>query len=178
MDNLYIQKVLSGDRHAFRYFIRTYKDMAFSVALSLTKQTDQAEEVVQEAFIQAYLSLRSFKGDSKFSTWFYRIVVNCYYKSLRGRPPNSAVEFDAEVHDVYYNEDLLDQIIKIENKEAVNRALLLLPGNESLALRLFYLEEASIQEITQITGRTTSNVKVLLYRGRKRLREELTKLLK
>ena len=64
MDSLYIDKVLSGDSHAFSYFISNYKDMAFSVSLSIVKNELLAEEAVQEAFIQAYLSLRSFRSSS------------------------------------------------------------------------------------------------------------------
>lgn len=178
MDNFYIKKVLSGDRNAFRYFIRTYKNMAFSIALSLTKQEEQAEEIVQEAFIQTYLSLSKFKGNSKFSTWFYRIFVNCGYKHLRKNSAAKSIELDVEVHDITSNENLFDEISKKEHKEAISEALLLLPANESLTLRLFYLEEATIQEISEITGWKTNNIKVILYRGRKNLRQKLVEIIK
>lgn len=177
MDNLYIEKVLSGDRHAFRYFIQTYKDMAFSVALSVVKQEHLAEEIVQEAFLQCYLSLSNFRKQSKFSTWLYRIVVHCAYKSLRKKSV-SMVELEVEVHDVELEENALTKLMQEEQKQLIHEALLRIPANESLGLRLFYLEEASIQELCEITGWTMANAKVILFRARKRLYAELNKLMK
>ena len=83
MDKLYIDKVLAGDLYAFNYFLKTYKDMAYSVAISIVKQEHLAEEIVQDAFMICYQSLKNFKGESKFSTWLYRIVVNCAFGTLR-----------------------------------------------------------------------------------------------
>ncbi|UCG28276.1 MAG: sigma-70 family RNA polymerase sigma factor [Bacteroidales bacterium] len=76
MDELYIDKVLNGDIDAFRYFVQQYKDMAFTIAVSILKQEFDAKDAVQDAYITAFRKLRSFKGKSKFSTWFYRIVIN------------------------------------------------------------------------------------------------------
>ncbi len=177
MDNLYIDKVLAGDRHAFRYFIHTYKDMAFSVALSLVKQEHLAEEVAQEAFLQAYLSLRSFKRQAKFSTWLYRIVVRCGYKMLQ-KNSISSVELQLDVHDQAYEETAFDHLLQEEQRQLVNEALLRIPANESLAIRLFYLEELSLQELCEITGWTIANVKVVLFRARKRMYQELSKLMR
>src|SRR5690606_7311539 len=98
MNNIYLDKILSGDRHAFRYFISTYKDMAFSVAISMVKNELFAEEVVQDSFVEAYLSLASFKKQAKFSTWFYKIVVRTAYK-YRQKNKISDIEFVIEKHD-------------------------------------------------------------------------------
>jgi len=174
MDNLYIEKFLSGDGHAFRYFIQTYKDMAFSVALAVVKQEHLAEEVAQEAFVQCYLSLANFKKQSKFSTWLYRIVVHCAYKSLRKK----SVELELTCHDVGFEDNAFTKLVREEQTQLLNEALLRIPANESLALRLFYLEEVSIQELCEITGWTHANAKVVLFRARKRLYSELTKLMK
>jgi DNA-directed RNA polymerase specialized sigma24 family protein len=149
MDRLYIEKVLAGDLHAFNYFLKTYKDMAYSVAISIVKQEHLAEEIVQDAFMICYQSLRNFKGDAKFSTWLYRIVVNCSFGALRK-----------------------------EREHLVQEALLKLPSNEALALRLFYLEELSILEVTQVTGWTETNIKTILHRGRKHLYTVLSKSMK
>ena len=76
MDELYIERVLNGDVDAYRYFVQQYKDMAFSVAVSVLKSEFEAKDTVQESFIIAFRKLKSFKGNSKFSTWFCRIVIN------------------------------------------------------------------------------------------------------
>lgn len=177
MDQIYIDKVLAGDPHAFRYFLNTYKHMAYSVAHSIVKQEHLAEEVVQDAFMHCYQSLGNFKRQSKFSTWFYRIVVNCAFTSIRRRKPES-ITFDMEAHDVPWDESTFDQLLIKEQKQLIQDALLMIPANEALALRLYYLQELSIQELCDITGWTESNTKVILFRARKHLYGTLKKLMK
>lgn len=174
MDSLYIDKVLSGDSHAFGYFISNYKDMAFSVSLSIVKNELLAEEATQEAFIQAYLSLKNFNANSKFSTWFYKIVIRCSYK-LISKNNMMQVEFDVNHHDAEIDENALQTLLIEEQKQMINEVLMKMPSNESLALRLFYLEELSVQELCEITGWTIANSKVILHRARKRMAYELNK---
>ncbi|MEX0290363.1 MAG: RNA polymerase sigma factor, partial [Flavobacteriaceae bacterium] len=78
-DQHYIDRALSGDTRAFEVLIENYKHMVFTLALKMVKNREDAEEVAQDAFIKAYSALSTFKGDSKFSTWLYKIV---YYRSL------------------------------------------------------------------------------------------------
>lgn len=177
MDKLYIEKVLAGDSGAFRYFLETYKDMAYSVAISIVKQEHLAEEIVQDAFMICYQSLRNFKGESKFSTWLYRIVVNCSFGALR-KMKNNMQEFNVEVHDIAFNESAFQILEKKEKEYLVQEALMKLSANEALILRLFYLEELSIQEVREVTGWTETNIKTILHRGRKHLYTILSKLMK
>lgn len=151
--------------------------MAFSVALSIVKEEHLAEDVVQEAFIKCYQSLSSFKGKSKFSTWFYRIVVHVAFNAIRHKKLE-LVNFDLSHHDMPYDDSVLDEIIEHERKEMINDALTILPARESVALRLFYLEEQSMDEIQEIMGWTLSNTKVILYRARKNMHIILSQLIK
>ncbi len=148
--------------------------MAFSVAISIVKNELLAEEAAQEAFVQAYLSLSTFKKQAKFSTWFYKIVVHCSYKLIQKRPIQQ-VELDILNHDIEFDENALQNMIEEEQKQIINEVLMKLPSNESLALRLFYLEELSIQELCEITGWTNTNAKVILHRARKKMAIELNK---
>ena len=75
-DDEYIRRVLSGESNAFRFLIEMYKDMAFNIAVSIVKDDQFAEEVVQDSFLKAFNGLKSFQNKSKFKSWFYRIVVN------------------------------------------------------------------------------------------------------
>jgi RNA polymerase sigma factor (sigma-70 family) len=177
MDRLYIEKVLAGDLHAFNYFLKTYKDMAYSVAISIVKQEHLAEEIVQDAFMICYQSLRNFKGDAKFSTWLYRIVVNCSFGALR-KSKGTIQEFNLEEHDMSFDQSAFHLLERKEREHLVQEALLKLPSNEALALRLFYLEELSILEVTQVTGWTETNIKTILHRGRKHLYTVLSKSMK
>ncbi len=176
MDDIYIKKVKNGDVEAFRYFIRQYQHMAFSVALSVVKDEFLAEEVVQEAFINAFNKITSFKGQSKFSTWLYKIVINKAFRSVEKEKKWTFSEVD-ENGPVEY-EDSLDKMGKDERVFYINETLKLLPAKESLSLRLFYLKEMSMDEIKEVTGWSLSNVKVILHRARKRFYGEINTMLK
>jgi RNA polymerase sigma factor (sigma-70 family) len=172
VEELYIKKVLNGDTEAFRYFVTTYKDLAFSVAVSIVKDEFTAADVVQESFVKAFENLKSFKGKSNFSTWFYKIVINESFKIVQRRK-------------VQYTDSLieLEDVSKDELKDAdqkfyVNEVLKIMSPNESLVLRLFYLNENSVKEICEMTGWDESKVKVTLHRARKSMEEKLGKLLK
>lgn len=151
--------------------------MAFSVALSIVKEEHLAEDVVQDAFIKCYQSLSSFKGKSKFSTWFYRIVVHVAFNAVRHKKLD-LVNFDLSHHDMSHGDSVLDEIIEHERKEMINDALTILPARESVALRLFYLEEQSMDEIKEIMGWTLANTKVILHRARKNMQIILSQLIK
>lgn len=151
--------------------------MAFSVALSIVKEEHLAEDVIQDAFIKCYQSLSSFKRKSKFSTWFYRIVVHVAFNTIRHKKLD-LVNFDLSKHDISHEDSVLDEIIAHERKEMINDALTILPARESVALRLFYLEEQSMDEIQEIMGWTLANTKVILYRGRKNMQIILSQLIK
>lgn len=177
MDQVYIDKVLAGDPHAFRYFLKTYKDMAYSVAMSVVKQEHIAEEIVQDAFMICYQSLSNFQRKSKFSTWLYRIVVNCSFRVLR-KQKNNYDSLDEKSHDIEFDESAFSQLIKKEREQLIQESLLKISANEALALRLFYLEELSMAEMREITGWTETNIKTILFRARKSLYNVLSKLMK
>lgn len=172
VEELYIKKVLNGDTEAFTFFVTQYKDMAFSVAVSVVKDEFTATDVVQEAFVKAFENLKSFKGKSKFGTWFFRIVINESYKVVQ-RNRVKYTNLEPELED-FQNNNLKEQ----EQKFYINEVLRILPANESLVLRLFYLNENNIKEIQEMTGWNESKVKVTLHRARKSMEMRMKKLLK
>lgn len=178
MDDLYIKKVLDGDTEAFRYFVSQYKDMAFTLSMSVVKNEFVATDVVQEAFMKTFQNLKKFKGNSKFSTWFYRIVVNESIKVIRKKGEQS-MDLDNSHHLHPVSEpSAIDQMKELEREYHINEILTRLAAGESLVLRLFYLNENSIAEICEITGWSESKVKVTLHRARKNMEKQLTKKLK
>ncbi len=172
LEELTIKKVLNGDTEAFRYFVTAYKDLAFSVAVSVVKNEFTAADVVQESFVKAFENLKSFKGKSKFSTWFIRIVINESFKSVQKKKVHYT-DLVIELEDIQK-----DELKDADRKFFVNEVLKILSPNESLVLRLFYLNENSIIEICEMTGWNESKVKVTLHRARKSMEEKLRKLLK
>lgn len=169
--------VLDGNTDAFRYIVREYKDDAYTLAFSVMKDEILARDVVQVAFIKAYKGLDTFREESKFSTWFYRIVINEAFnqrKKEKNRPGATEkippTEITEEIEHVFSNMEKEDQ------RHYISKALMQLPGKYSLVLQLFYLEEFSLKEISNITGWTNSNTRVLLHRARSEMKKMLTDL--
>lgn len=169
MENKIIQKVLDGDIDAFKYFVDQYKDMAFSIAMSMTRDQSLSEEIVQDAFLKAYKKLGQFRKDSKFSTWFYAIVVNEVRIKMRRK---KVVTVSLNTED-FFEMDIAEvnqAIFSLQNddqKKIINSTLSKLSAQESLLMRLFYLNESSIEEIRKITGLSVSNIKTIMHRARK-----------
>ena len=179
-DQIYIDKVLQGETNAFAYLINKYKDMAYTVAIKIVKSHEDAEEVAQDSFLKAYEKLDSFKGNSKFSTWLYTIVYRNSITKIRKKKITTS-DIDDYVMDNYSEGSEFPQIEAIKNGEQqkyVREAIDRLPEKDALLITLFYMNESSIEEIEQITNLTQSNIKVKLFRARKKLNTELSFLLK
>jgi RNA polymerase sigma-70 factor (ECF subfamily) len=178
MDEICIRQILEGNSEAFRQIVLKYKDMAYSLAMSILKDEFYAEEILQSSFLIAYDKLSTFKGASKFSTWFYRIVINESFKYAKKHKTEfiDFVETPPEISNEFEN-----TILKLEvddQKYYINEALKKISAKESLILRLFYLDENSIEEIASETGWSISNIKVILHRARINLRITLTEVYK
>ncbi len=166
MDSVYIRKVLNGSTDDFRYFIRKYKDLAFSVAVSVVKNEFDAEEVVQEAFINAFQNLSSFRGKSEFKTWFYRILINEAFKRIRTLKNEIVLPSSGNIPDIEDIGETFRGLNEEEQKLLVSESLKKIPSKESLTLQLFYFEGNNIEEISNLTGWSEGNVKVIMHRAR------------
>ncbi len=179
-DQIYIDKVLQGDTNAFAYLINKYKNMVYTIAIKIVKSHEDAEEVAQDSFLKAYEKLDSFKGNSKFSTWLYTIVYRNSITKIRKKKVATS-DIDEYVIDNYSEGSEFPQLEAIKNGEQqkyVREAIGRLPEKDALLITLFYMNESSIEEIEQITNLTQSNIKVKLFRARKKLNTELSFLLK
>lgn len=170
-----IRAIRSGDTTAFGYFIDTYQDMAISIAFRICEDQPEAEDIAQNAFVKAFRNLHTFQGNSKFSTWFYRIVYNTAISEVRKAVHKT--EFinykHSELSHQYSNFDTLENLETEERKKIIEEALCQIPKNEAMALTLYYLEENSVKDVAEIMGLTVSNTKVKLHRGRKHLAIEI-----
>lgn len=180
MDDLYLRLVLEGDISKYSYFIDKYKGMAFSIAFRIVDNREDAEEIVQDAFLKAFKSLDRFRKDSKFSTWFYRIVINTSLSRARSRIPESSRIDADDIGDVVVEsvDSAYRSLDQSEQKNFIHHALEELSIEDRLLLTLFYLNENSIDEITQMTGIAAENVKMKLHRARNKMYTILNKKLK
>jgi RNA polymerase sigma-70 factor (ECF subfamily) len=178
-EKLQIRKVLKGDTSAFGYFVDTYQDMAVTIACRVCGNMQDAEDIVQDSFVKAFHNLHTFKSDSKFSTWFYRIVYNTAVSAGRiASAKNRYVDY-AQIDEASCSDyNTLSGTEGDEKTELLHAALEKMPHDESLLLSLYYLEENSVKDIVKITGLTESNIKVKLHRARKRLYDIMTDLMK
>jgi RNA polymerase sigma-70 factor (ECF subfamily) len=179
-DQVYIDKVLQGDTNAFAYLIDKYKDMVFTLAFRIVKSREDAEEIAQDSFLKAYQKLDSFKGESKFSTWLYSIVYRSSLTKIRKKKLDTT-DIDSFVLDNHTEDHDFPQIEAIKNgeqEEYVKKAIENLGEKDALLITLFYLHNNSIEEIQEITDMSQSNVKVTLFRARKKLHKQLSLLLK
>ena len=171
-ENQRVQQVLSGNTSAFAYFVETYQDMAITIAYRICGNMQDAEDVVQESYVKAFRNLHSFRSDSKFSTWLYRIVYNTAVtltKTQMWLGSREAVVADDAIH-------LADNTFELnmeaaERREMVSDVMQKMPAGEALLLTLSYLEDNPVKEIAKITGLNESNVKVKLFRARKLFKE-------
>lgn len=175
----WIEQILAGDTHSFSCLIAKYEKMAYTLAFRLMGNKEEAEEVTQDAFIKVYTALDTFKFESKFSTWLYRIVYRTALSALRRQKIFSDYD-EARAEDL--TEDEMESASSLlernDRREIISSVLKMMTRDEALLLTLFYLEECSVEEIRDITDLTTSNIKVKLFRARKHFYERLQQVMK
>ena len=170
-DQHYINLIINGDTNAFALLVDRYKDLVYTLTLRMLKNREEAEEVSQDTFIKAYKSMGRFKGDSKFSTWIYRIAYNTSLDRLKkNRKHFNDVAIDEFTeHQVKTMDNALSQLENEERNQAIQKCLAQLPSDDAFILTLYYFEDQSLDEISKVIGLTPNNVKVKLFRSRKKL---------
>lgn len=175
-----INETLQGNNASFRLLVEKYQDFVFSIAFKVLKNREEAEEAAQDAFVKAYRALASFEQRSKFGTWLYqiawRVAIDRYrMKSLK----SSSIDSDQNFLQIRDEEDTPVQQLQRQNmQKVVQQALDRMKPEDAALISLYYLQEQSVKEISQITGLTESNVKVKLFRLRDALKTQLTALLR
>lgn len=178
-EQIIIAQVAAGNTQAFAALVDAYKDMAVLLAYNILLNREDAEEVAQDAFVKAYTSLHTFKGDARFSTWLYRIVVNTALNKRRLKK-HYAMEITEALSDELPSDITTIPAAQItaEHRKYIQSALQSLQLNERLCISLYYLHELSVGEIRSMTDISAPNIKVLLHRGRKKLYTALRRQLK
>ena len=179
-DNIYIKRVLDGDRDAFAFLVDKYKSMVFTLALRITNDRTEAEEVAQDTFIKAFQSLKSFQGKAKFSSWLYRIVYNTGISHIRKQDRGRVSLDETNVPDALYTDSKknYESLTEAERKKYLKAALNVLEEDERMFVVLYYYEEKELDEIAGIAGITKTNTKVKLYRARQKMLKVLGSYLK
>ena len=172
-----IRAVLNGDVNAFETLVKEYEKNVYNLALRMTGNSEDASDMSQEAFIKAYNSLSSFRGDSKFSVWLYRIVSNVCLDYLRSRTRKPTVSLSTENDDGEDVElDIADETQSPEvlldrslTRDAVRRGLASLPPDHREILLLREIQGLSYEEIAAALNLEAGTVKSRIFRARKKL---------
>jgi RNA polymerase sigma-70 factor, ECF subfamily len=173
-----IARILAGNPRLYGIIVDRYKDRAFALASRLLKSREEAEETVQDAFARAYRALNSFRGESGFGTWYYRILYNCCMTRVARRPEGMvslhAPETAEEPALAHAGEpDLLENIVLEERYALLNAEIQKLPEKFRTVLVLFYVQEQRYEEIAVVLGIPLTTVKTHLFRARALLRKRL-----
>ncbi|NQT76198.1 MAG: sigma-70 family RNA polymerase sigma factor [Bacteroidetes bacterium] len=178
-DQYYIERVLGGDTTSYRPLVEKHQDLVFTIVHRIVASTVEAEEVAQDVFIKAYKKLHDFQGKAKFSTWLYRIAYNTAISHSRKKKV-VVLTMEENTIENYSVDEMCDDIMglsALKQKKLIHHALSVLPRTDNLIISLFYFHEKDIEEIGDIIGMTSNNVKVKLFRIRKKLLREMNKMI-
>lgn len=177
-DIFYIEQILAGNSNVFRYIVDQYKDKAFNLALRICGNHEEAEEITQDSFLKAYRSLQRFEKRSSFATWLYRIVYNSSISNVRIKKKKilSLEDFPADAIDFIGNSSSDEEAEREYRNSLVNFALQKIKEEERALISLFYYEDMRIEEMSDITGISKSNIKVKLFRTRQKMLEIIEKV--
>lgn len=176
-----IEQLKQGDEKAFKTIVDTWQDMVFNTALGITQNAEDAEDIAQEVFVQVYESVHSFKGESKFSTWLYRITVTKTMDHIRRKKRKKRFAFIQSIFgeqneiihdppDFHHPGVVLD---KKETSAELFRAIDQLPDSQKIAFTLNKLEGLNYQEVSEVMNTTIPSVESLLHRAKNNLKKLL-----
>ncbi|MBI1343493.1 MAG: sigma-70 family RNA polymerase sigma factor [Terrimonas sp.] len=176
-----IEQLKRGDEAAFKLIVEQWKDMVYNTSLGIVQNETEAEDITQDVFIRVFESISSFKGESKFSTWLYRIAVTKSLELLRSKKRKKRFAFlqpllGNETADSLQPADFQHPGVALDNKERsvqLFKAIDKLPDNQKAAFILHKLEGISYKEVSEILGTTVPAVESLMNRAKNNLRKHL-----
>lgn len=187
IDAVYVQRVQDGDVAAFDFLVRKYRERLFSIVYNLTSNREDAADLVQEAFIKAFGSIRRFQGKSSFFTWLYRIAVNTALSHLKRNRLRRFFSLE-NIHDEASSTEIVEALsvktktekgaILNELQERLNEALQKLSPKHRTVVVLFEIEGLSHQEISDIMGCSVGTVRSRLHYAKQQLQAYLQDYLK
>lgn len=173
-ERVLVQAVLAGDREAFRPLVEAHQTRVYNLALRMLGNAHEAEDAAQDAFLQAYARLKSYRPEWRFQTWIMAIASNLCIDRLRRRRLEPIAFADATQHDddieFISREPQPDAALARKQRDEAIRAILLeLPAEDRSVVVMFYFNDMSYEEIAQATSTTVSAVKSRLFRARQKM---------
>lgn len=170
-----------GNETAFKTLVETHQKRVFNTILAIIQNFEEAEDIAQEVFVEVYQSVGKFRGESKFSTWLYRIATTKALEEIRKKKAAKRFAFITSLFGerneiLHESVDFIHPGIVIEqqeNSKALFKAINQLPDNQKVAYTLCNIEGLSYQEVTEVMQMSLSSVESLLFRAKTNLRKYL-----
>ncbi|MBU1008633.1 MAG: sigma-70 family RNA polymerase sigma factor [Bacteroidetes bacterium] len=173
-----IDRVLNGQVHAYAQLVEKYQDMVFTIVFRVLQHQHDAEDVAQQVFLKAFNGLQGFNREARFATWLYRIAYNTAISEQRKSGRNKLMKHDQSLIEkrasTLADEEIMEEDESLETM--LMRALAQLKPDENALIGMYYTQSLRVEEISQIIGLSVSNVKVKLFRTRKKLEELIEKM--
>ena len=187
-ETLIIQELQKGNESAFKQFVDQYQQQVVNTCFGMVRNSEDAQDIAQEVFIEVFRSIHKFRADAKISTWLYRISVNRSLNFIRDNKKTKwfqsfedKVESNMSQFKKLNNAQSDQPEYELENKERgiiLQEAINSLPENQKVAFSLSKYEELSYQEISEIMELSISSIESLLHRAKKNLQNKLYKCYK
>ena len=176
-----IERIKQGERSAFDILVDAHKEKGLRMAWSVVGNLEDAKDVLQEAFLKVYLNIRDFKGQARFSTWFYRIVVNCAFDLLRKRRTAHKIFIPQFIDEEGKPRDFADRryeprkvALTYELAQRIDKGIEELPEKQKICFTLKHLNGLTNVEIAEVLRCSVSTVKVHLFRAVRALQDKLS----
>ena len=179
----FIKQLIEGKQSAFSKLVDAYQQKVFSTCISFVPNKEDAEDIAQEVFLEIFKSISKFKGDSKLSTWIYRIATNKSLEFIRKKNTKKRFAFmqtimgtEIPLVKTSYFTEFNHPGILLENKEksaTIFKAIHTLPESQKIVFTLAKIDGKSYQEIVEITGKSLSSVESVMFRAKKGLQSKL-----
>lgn len=182
-DEALVWKAREGDFSAFEKLFERHRDLVYRYAYQMAPRRDDAEDIVQEAFIKAYQNLKRYRDEAKFTTWLLRITANLgtdrarmynRRKSLEGREAAGSLTWMTVGN---YSEDPIDNIEQEERRALLRDAIAALPDHHKNAIVFRDIQEMEYDDIAEFFGCSVGGAKLRVLRARRALRDRLAPML-
>jgi len=181
VDQALVDKFIAGDNSSFEELLNNYASKIYAMALRLTKNPEDAEEVLQDVFVAVYRKIEGFQGKSSFSSWLYRVTVNASFMKLRKNRQDKSVKFDdlgvkgqeALMPRTTSSQDVDSLTYRHEMRDRLEEAVNTLPDEYRPVFTLRDVDGLTTQEVANVLQLTVPAVKSRLHRSRLLLRRRL-----
>ena len=166
------------DKHYFEAIYERYERKVYGRCMIILKDSEEAQDVMQEVFVKVYFKLDGFRGDAKFGTWIHRVTTNSCLNWINKKSYSSEVVIDEEIEDLimHTTEDPLKKLLESSQKELIKNTLEALDHNDTIMILMKYADGISMIEIAEQFGIKEGAMKVRLFRARKKFVETFTEL--